>query len=175
VNDNAEKGELFAIFPYRLFGVGKPDLALALESFRHREKTTGRRPGGFPQDMVNAAYLGLAGEAAECVVLYSKAKDGDSRFPAFWGPREGYWIVHDTGPCQPHGGNLLNALQVMLLQAEGAKMILFPAWPKEWDVEFKLHAPMNTTVEGVYREGKLQQLEVTPASRAKDLVKMTPQ
>jgi len=174
VINNGEKGELFAIFPYRLFGVGKPDLEFALESFRRRQQSP-VRPGGFFHDLVFAAYLGLAPEAAECVVLYSKAKDGDSRFPAFWGPRQGYWIVHDTGPCQPHGGNLLNALQTMLLQAEGAKMILFPAWPKEWDVEFKLHAPMNTTVEGVYREGKLQQLEVTPASRKKDLVKMTPQ
>jgi hypothetical protein len=53
--------------------------------------------------------------------------------------------------------------------------MLFPAWPKEWDVQFKLHAPYNTTVEGVYRDGKLVELEVTPKSRRKDVVEMMPQ
>jgi len=36
-------------------------------------------------------------------------------------------------------------------------------------VNFKLHAPKNTVVEGVYRAGKLQQLKVTPESRRKDV------
>jgi hypothetical protein len=42
-------------------------------------------------------------------------------------------------------------------------------------VEFKLHAPLATTVEGVYRSGKLQRLTVTPPERAKDVVRMDPQ
>ena len=66
------------------------------------------------------------------------------------------------------------ALQVMLMQCEGKKILLFPAWPKEWDVEFKLHAPLNTTVEGVYRGGKLLELKVTPESRVADVTKMGP-
>ena len=37
-------------------------------------------------------------------------------------------------------------LQEMLLQTDG-KNLLFPAWPKDQDVHFKLHAPYNTTVE----------------------------
>jgi len=57
----------------------------------------------------------------------------------------------------------------MVMQAAGQRIILLPAWPKDWDVEFKLHAPYNTLVEGVYREGKLEQLTVTPESRAKDI------
>jgi hypothetical protein len=32
-------------------------------------------------------------------------------------------------------------LQEMLLQTNGDSLLLFPAWPKEWDVTFKLHAP----------------------------------
>ena len=38
---------------------------------------------------------------------------------------------------------------------------VLPAWPKSWDVEFKLHAG-RTTVEGVYRSGKFESLKVTP-------------
>ena len=62
------------------------------------------------------------------------------------------------------------ALQSMLMQTEGERILLFPAWPEEWDVEFKLHAPYGTTVEGVYRTGKLERLDVVPAEREPDVV-----
>ena len=64
------------------------------------------------------------------------------------------------------------ALQNMLMQCEDKKILLFPAWPKEWDVEFKLNAPYKTIIEGVYRQGKLESLKVTPGWRTKDVVKM---
>ena len=67
------------------------------------------------------------------------------------------------------------ALQAMLMQADGREIVLFPAWPREWDVEFKLHAPLNTTVEGVYRSGKLKSLKVTPEFRRKDVSELQPQ
>jgi hypothetical protein len=86
-----------------------------------------------------------------------------------WGPN------NDELPDMDHGGVGQMALQLMLLQAEGDKLLLFPAWPKEWDVEFKLHAPQNTIVEGVYCDGKLEQLKVTPHSRAKDIIQCSPQ
>ena len=38
-----------------------------------------------------------------------------------------------------------------------------------WDVAFKLHAPYNTTVEGVFQAGKLERLVVTPESRRNDV------
>ena len=63
-------------------------------------------------------------------------------------------------------------LQEMLLQAVDDKLYLFPAWPKEWDVDFKLHAPQQTTVEGKLRNGKLIDLQVLPKERAKDVVNM---
>jgi len=58
----------------------------------------------------------------------------------------------------------------MLLQSEGERIHLLPAWPKDWNVSFKLRAPRNTTVEGVYRAGKLEQLSVTPESRRQNVV-----
>jgi len=38
-----------------------------------------------------------------------------------------------------------------------------------WDVEFKLHAPGRTVVEGSYCKGKLAALTVSPASRGDDV------
>jgi hypothetical protein len=64
----------------------------------------------------------------------------------------------------------MKAFQSMLLQSDGRKVFLLPAWPKEWNVEFKLHAPYGTTVEGRYRNGTLEEFTVTPSRRRKDIV-----
>jgi len=61
------------------------------------------------------------------------------------------------------------ALQSMLVQASGKRIAVLPAWPKKWNVEFKLRAPAQTTVEGVYRDGKLESLKVTPEERRDDV------
>ena len=58
----------------------------------------------------------------------------------------------------------------MLLQSLGDKIVLLPAWPREWDVSFRLHASRRTVVECIYRNGKVERLTVTPASRTKDVV-----
>jgi hypothetical protein len=163
---NCENPELYAVFPYRLYGVGKADLEMARASFAARDV---KGSAGWQQDPVQAATLGLADEVARLVVRRFSTKDRGSRFPAFWGPN------FDWVPDQDHGANGMMGLQAMLLQHDGRKIVLFPAWPKGWDVEFKLHAPMNTTVEGVYRGGRLESLKVTPGPRAKDVVQMPPQ
>jgi hypothetical protein len=66
-------------------------------------------------------------------------------------------------------------MQTMLLQADDGKIRLLPAWPKDWDAEFKLHAPRQTTVEGEVRSGKLVRLVVTPEERKKDVMVLGPQ
>ena len=71
---------------------------------------------------------------------------------------------------QDHGSVALTALQTMLLQSEDRKILLLPAWPKNWSVDFKLHAPLQTTVEGSYQDRKLIHLRVTPESRTQDIV-----
>ena len=62
------------------------------------------------------------------------------------------------------------ALQEMLMQNVGDSILLLPCWPKEWNVSFKLHAPRQTTVECVYRNGKVERLAVMPESRRKDVI-----
>jgi hypothetical protein len=54
----------------------------------------------------------------------------------------------------------------------GGKIFLLPAWPKNWNASFKLHAPQNTTIEGEVRDGKVTSLKVTPKSREADVVNM---
>ena len=160
---NVENAELYAIFPFRLFGVNKPGLDLARATYEHRIYRHNR---GWCQDGAQAAYLGLAEEARQMLVARFANKHAGSRFPAFWGPNFD-WI-----PDQDHGTVGMLTLQTMLMQTEGDMIVLFPAWPKAWDVAFKLHAPMNTTVEGMYRAGQLAELTVTPASRRADVVVM---
>jgi hypothetical protein len=66
-------------------------------------------------------------------------------------------------------------LQEMLMQTDGRKIYLFPAWPKDWDVDFKVHAPYQTVVEGVLGDGKIERLKVTPENRRQDVIVMGPQ
>ena len=66
----------------------------------------------------------------------------------------------------------LIGVQEMLMQTIGDQIVLFPAWPKDWDVDFKLNAPYQTVVEVVLKDGKVVELKVTPESRKKDVVLM---
>jgi hypothetical protein len=165
---NSENPELYAVFPYRAYGLGKPDLETALETWNRRViKAT----GGWRQDSIQAALLGLTDEAKGYVVrnateptLIGPMPHKPSRFPAFWGPN------FDGTPDQCQGSVTLIALQRMLMQCDGDTIRLAPAWPKDWNANFKLHAPKNTTVEGRVENGKVTDLKVTPESRRKDII-----
>lgn len=74
--------------------------------------------------------------------------DAPRRYPTFWGPG------HDWVPDHNWGGSGMIGVQEMLMQTVGDKIYLLPAWPKEWNVSFKLHAPGNTVVECVWKTGK---------------------
>ncbi len=163
---NSENPELYAIFPYKLFGVNKPNLDIAKRSFEVRRQ---KDDYCWHQDDAQMALLGLAKEARTGLVQRFQRTDKGSRFPGFWGPNNDYIPDFD------HGGEGQIALQAMLVQYDGDKIMLFPAWPKAWDVSFKLRAPKNTVVEGVYRGGKVERLHVEPAAREKDVVTLTPQ
>lgn len=64
----------------------------------------------------------------------------------------------------------MKAFQSMLLQTEGEKIFLMPAWPSDWNAEFKLHAPYQTTIQGRVVNGEVVDLIVTPESREKDVI-----
>jgi len=158
---NVENPELYAVYPFRLYGLGKPDIDLAIRALERRED---RGHFGWRQDDMFMALLGLAEDVRKGLVERASKWDAHHRFPAFWGPN------YDWTPDQDHGGVLMKTLQLMLLQAEGEVIRLLPAWPAGWDADFRLHAPGRTVVEGRVRGGKLVKLEVTPRSRRSDLI-----
>ena len=117
---------------------------------------------GWKQYNIFAACLGLRDEAK--LLTLQKFADGPHRFPTFWGP--GF----DWTPDHNWGGSAMIGLQEMLLQCSGDRLILFPAWPRDWDVSFKLHAPGQTVVEATLKDGEMTALKVTPAEREKDII-----
>ena len=161
--NNTESPQLYPIFPWGIYGLGKPGLDTAINTYKYDADVLKFRSHiGWKQDVIFAARLGLREEAERLILL--KMKDADRRFPAFWGP--GYdWV-----PDHNWGGSGMIGMQEMLMQTDGKKVILFPAWPKNWDTHFKLHAPYETTVEVDLQGGKLKLLKVTPESRKKDVI-----
>jgi hypothetical protein len=156
-----ENPELYAVYPFRHFGVGKPDLQLALDTFATRRH---KGSGCWRQDGPQSALLGLGDEARTHVVTNFTATEPARAFPGFW--KHGL----DYAPDQDNGGNGELALQWMLMQCEGKTIRLLPAWPAGWDADFKLRAPFNTTVEATVRNGKMTNLKIEPKSRAADVV-----
>jgi hypothetical protein len=161
---NHENPELYAVFPYPLYGVGKPDLAMARDTYVARIFPFGKCWG---QDGIHAALLGLTGEAKKSL-LEEFTSYGNQKFPWFWS-KNSDWI-----PDMDNGGAGMMTLQLMLMQCDGRRIQLLPAWPDEWTADFKLHAPYQTTVEGHVEHGKVTGLKVVPADRAKDVVVVNP-
>ncbi|MBP1675834.1 MAG: hypothetical protein H6Q20_393 [Bacteroidetes bacterium] len=161
--NNVESPQLYPVFPWRLYGVGRDSLAIARNTYFHDpDALKFRSHTGWKQDNIFASCLGLTDEATRLTQL--KLANGPYRFPAFWGP--GY----DWSPDHNWGGSGMIGLQEMLLQTTDAgKILLFPAWPRAWNVHFKLHAPQNTTVEAELKDGKVKIIQVYPQERARDI------
>jgi hypothetical protein len=173
--------QLYTIFPFHQYGIGLPQLELACDTWRYAafDSIIQKESLCWKQGNIAVADLGLTDEAKQYALkkfLYPLGNDGASmgygncarfkaRFPAFW-----VTYPFDAFPDMDHGGCAMIGLQEMLLQTPGDKLLLLPAWPKEWDVDFKLHAPKNTTIEGSIRKGKIKSLKVTPVSRRADVV-----
>lgn len=157
---NSENPELYVTFPYRLYGVGKPDLDLVKNTYAARRSPQNTCWG---QDGTQAAIMGLTDEAKKAAIA-EFTNYGDQRFQWFWKP------AHDWIPDLDNGGSGMITLQNMMMQCDGKRIQLTPAWPVDWTADFKLNAPYNTIVEGHVNNGKVTNLQVTPASRAKDVV-----
>jgi len=157
---NIENPELYPVFPFRRLGIGHENLEMARNTFRYRRFQHNR---GWAQDPIMAARLGFADEARRMVADRFNRTHPGARFAAFW--EAGFdWI-----PDQDNGGVASIALQSMLIQWDGRLIHLLPAWPPDWDVEFRLHAPFQTIVEGKIEGGNLVSLRVTPETRLADV------
>jgi alpha-L-fucosidase 2 len=188
-----EVPELYAVWPFRqathwrdgsLLAAARQSFAVRMTSLDGTDDKQAFETGGWLYTAADAAYLGLAGEAARLVAEnfgdnapwisgrgvrppLGPGHAGQPRFAAFWETRM------DFIPDQCHGGASIHALQSMLLQSDGKRIYLLPAWPVDWDVSFKLHAPMNTTVAGEYRGGRVRWMKTTPEWRRGDVIDMS--
>lgn len=159
---NAEIPQMYTVFPYEIFGIGKPGLetarntaVLAVEDPQQTDCISWQHVG------VQYARLGMKAEALS--FLQRKMEDSGRRFPAFWGAG---W---DWTPDFNWGGSGSFQLQEMLMQTPGNSIFLFPCWDKSIDVSFRLHAPHNTVVECTLENGLISRLQVTPLYREKDI------
>ena len=111
---------------------------------------------------MEAALLGLTDEARKAVIAEFTSYGGQ-HFRWFWS-KNSDWI-----PDMDNGGGGMMTLQLMLLQCDGNRIEILPAWPDDWTADFKLHAPGNTTVSGHVEHGKASNLSVQPKNRTTDI------
>ncbi|EPS30830.1 hypothetical protein PDE_05782 [Penicillium oxalicum 114-2] len=162
---NSEIPQLYPVFPWGEFGLGLPNLTIALDTYNYDTETQDFKANvGWKQDVIWMARMGVTHMAANM----TEERFADSttfRFPVFKGPN------FDWAPDMNHYGSGSIGLQEQLLQTTaGDEIRLFGAWPDRWNARFKLWAPQNTTVEGVVYGGTMTRLAVTPSSRMSDVV-----
>ena len=146
---NVETPQLYPVFPWRIYGSGRQGLQTAVNTYEKDPHALEMRSSkGWKQDNIWAACLGLTEEARR--LNLEKLGSGPYRFPAFWDP--GF----DWAPDHNRGGTGMIGIQEMLLQEtpEG-ELLLFPAWPKEWNAKFRLHATGGRIVEVEINNGKI--------------------
>ena len=162
---NVEIPQLYPVHPYELYGLTKPDLQVAIDTWRYGDYSDDQLSHvSWHQQAIFCARMGLTEDAARYTLL--KLADSGRRFPAFWGPG------HDWTPDHNWGGSGMIGLQEMLMQCYGRQILLLPAWPAGWDVEFKLHAPLQHGRRRALCGGQAGMAAVTPPERAADVVVM---
>jgi len=157
---NFENPECYPIFPFRLFGLERPGLDIAKNTFDNR---VWKLSNCWSQCLIQAALLGLGEESGEFIMKNVTAHDPGVRFPAFW--KQG----SDYNPDFDNGGVMATGLQYMLIQNVNDKILVLPAFPAHWNVDFKLQAHDNTTVRVKSAGTVISQLEVSPVSRKADV------
>jgi hypothetical protein len=58
----------------------------------------------------------------------------------------------------------------MLVQEGNGRILLLPAWPAEWDVNFRLHLEGGAILTCSVKDGKLTTWDIMPAARKADVV-----
>ena len=166
---NAENGELYPVFPFRCFGLGLGTADIVEWTMKNRSHKDAFGYACWTQDQIHWAFAGNASECAKGLVNRYRNASSMCRFPLFG--KEG----PDSCPDLDHFGAGSVALQCMLVQEAEGKILLLPAWPSDWDVDFKLHLTGNTVLSGTVKDGKLLSWDVIPESRKNDVIIYQPQ
>ena len=159
---NVENPELYPVHPYRLITAGrdKTKLQPAINAYAVRKFPSDE---GWNQCIMDAAMLGDAAEFMKLAEARAAVKPAVGyRFPAFM-PH-----LQDYEPSADHLATLNNAVTYAVVQGDEKAtngLVLLPAWPCAWDVDFVVHGPSNTTVTGRLENGRLSYI-VAPPNRA---------
>ncbi|HXA01766.1 MAG TPA: DUF5703 domain-containing protein, partial [Cytophagaceae bacterium] len=159
--NNLENPECYTVFPYKIYGVGRPNLNVGITTFTNRKFKFGNCWG---QDPMQAALLKLTDIAKAGVITEANETNPQVRFPAFWGPASDYI------PDLDNGGALMTSLQNMVMQNVNDSIYVLPSWPSTWSVDYKLQGPNNTSVRVVSNGTNISQFTVVPSSRASYVV-----
>ncbi|MDL2255747.1 DUF5703 domain-containing protein [Parabacteroides sp. OttesenSCG-928-K15] len=143
---NVENPELYVVYPFGLSNLSNELKDAGIRTYNRRIFEQNR---GWGQDGQVVAMLGMTELLPDMLRSKIANTNENHRFPTMWGPN------YDWVPDQDHGSNLLITMHQMLLQYYDGKAYLLPAWPKEWNVTFKLYTPQQTVVQGEYKNGKL--------------------
>ena len=164
IKRNAENGELYPVFPFRCFGLGLGSADIVELTMKYRSNKDAFNYACWTQDQIHWAFAGNAAECTKGLVERFRNASPMCRFPLYG--KEG----PDSCPDLDHFGSGSTALQKMLVQEAGGKILLLPAWPDKWDVDFKLHVSGNATIKGIVKDGKLLKWEIIPETRKNDVV-----
>ncbi|KAK8116044.1 hypothetical protein PG984_012546 [Apiospora sp. TS-2023a] len=147
---NSETPQLYPVFPWGEYGLGRPNLTHAIDTYLYDTETqAGHGNKGWNQDVIWLARMGLTQNATE--MTEDRFRDSDvCKFPAFKGPH------FDWTPDFNHYGAAALGLHEQLVQTfvEGDGIRLLAAWPDTWKARFKVWAPRNTTLEGWLGRGR---------------------
>jgi len=162
---NPEDVQLTPIFPFEDWTLETADAAmdavarrtLALAP-RHRRVLGGERLNTAIRSPIAAVRAGLVAELPAILERYRAAFDPlPNGFSLFEGP---------TAHSIEHLGLLTMVLQEALLQSVSPRpgdpevIHVFPAWPREWDAEFRLLARGGFLVTAAIRGGEIQEAEI---------------
>jgi hypothetical protein len=165
-HQSSHNPEMYALYPYEWYGDGYPDLNLMENTFKSIAEDR-FLSDSWIQSNIHSARLKDTHLAQK--LTSEKMDNGPYRFPAFWPETIDWAPDHNWGGCGMIG------LQEMLLQThsrpgEEPKYRLYNAWPKEWDVKFKLHAPNKTIITSEYKKGHVLKTSVSPGIHEKQLL-----
>lgn len=135
---NSENVANYAIYPFAIFGIGKPDWELAKNTFDNRP--VAGMGNGWEPAAIAAARLGLADEAAKLMMghMVSNLRTVSG---TWYSPTTAVFAgnVPDSTYYDAAGVSA-QALDEMLLQSHDDIIRLAPAWPEKWQAQYRLLA-----------------------------------
>lgn len=151
---NSENVANYSIYPFGVFGIGKPGYDLALSTFQQRP--VGGMGNGWEPAAVAAARLGLGDEAAKLLLAHLQSNMRGSA--AMWySPTT---VVYPNGqsdvPYYDTSGTDAQTVQEMLLQSHDGLVRLAPAWPVKWQAQYCLHARGGFVVTADVDQGQVR-------------------